>query len=44
MSDCRIDVNDVIEKYQETLRHDNNALPQQAERSAEDYSYENPNE
>ena len=44
MADGTLDVNDVIEKYQETLQRDNNALPQQPARSAEGYSYENPNE
>ena len=44
MADGSLDVNDVIEKYQETLQRDNNALPQQPARSAEGYSYENHNE
>lgn len=44
MADGTLDVNDVIEKYQEILQHDNNALPQQPTRSAEGFNYENPNE
>ena len=44
LADGSIDVNQVIEKYQELLHHDNNAGQQQAARSAEGFSYENPNE
>lgn len=44
MADGTLDVNDVIEKYQETLQRNNNALPQQPARSAEGFNYENPNE
>ena len=44
MADGTLDVNLVIDKYQEQLRHDNNMNPQQPARSAEDFSYENPNE
>ena len=44
IADGALDVNDVIEKYQEQQRHDNNAQPQQPARSAETFNYENPNE
>ena len=44
MADGSLDVNQVIDKYQELLRHDNNAGTQQASRSAEGFSYDNPNE
>lgn len=44
LADGTLDVNDVIEKYQETLQRDNNALPQQPARSAVGFNYENPNE
>ena len=44
IADGALDVNDVIEKYQEQQRHDNNAQPQQPTRSAETFNYENPNE
>ena len=44
MADGTLDINNVIEKYQETLLHDNNALPPQPARSAEGFSYDNPNE
>ncbi len=44
MADGSLDVNQVIDKYQELLRYDNNAGTQQASRSAEGFSYDNPNE
>lgn len=44
MADGSLDVNQVIDKYQELLRHDNNAGTRQASRSAEGFSYDNPNE
>ena len=44
IADGSLDVNDVIDKYQELQQHDNNAAQQQPARSAESFSYENPNE
>lgn len=45
IADETLDINHVIEKYQEVQAHDNNLLaPQQPVRSADEYNYENPAE
>ena len=44
MADGTLDVNQVIDKYQELRQHGNNTSAQQPSRSAEGFSYENPNE
>ena len=44
MADGTLDVNQVIDKYQELRQHGNNPSAQQPSRSAEGFSYENPNE
>ena len=44
IADGTLDVNQVIDKYQELQQHGNNAGTQQSTRSAEGFSYENPNE
>ncbi len=41
LSEEKLDINDVIEKYIEVRNHDINANAPQAARSAEEYSYEN---
>lgn len=43
IADETLDINHVIEKYQEVKEHDNNlSAPQQPTRSADEYNYENP--
>lgn len=43
IADETLDINHVIEKYQEVKEHDNNlSAPQQPARSADEYNYENP--
>ncbi len=44
LADGSVDLNQAIDTYQELLRHDNNAAGQLPARSAEEFSYENPNE
>ena len=45
MADGTLDVNDVIDKYEEMLHHDGgNTMQQQQARSAGNFSFENPNE
>lgn len=44
IADGTLDVNQVIDKYQELQQHDANISLQQQSRSAEGFSYENPNE
>ena len=44
MADGTLDINQVIDKYQELRQHGNNTSAQQPSRSAEGFSYENPNE
>ena len=44
LADGSVDLNQAIDTYQELLRHDNNQLPPSPVRSAEDFSFENPNE
>ncbi len=44
IADGTLDVNQVIDKYQELQQHDANVSLQQQSRSAEGFSYENPNE
>ena len=44
MADGTLDVNQVIDKYQGLRQHGNNTSAQQPSRSAEGFSYENPNE
>ncbi len=45
IADETLDINHVIEKYQEVLEHDRNqAAPQQPVRSADEYSFESPAE
>lgn len=44
IADGTLDVNQVIDKYQEQLQHDVNANAPQQNRSAVGFSYDNPNE
>ena len=44
IADGSLDVNDVIERYQELLHHDTTQQQQQPARSAEAFNFENPNE
>ena len=45
MADGTLDVNDVIDKYEDMLHHDGgNTMQQQQARSAGNFSFENPNE
>ena len=44
LADGSVDLNQAIDTYQELLRHGNNMAGQLPARSAEEFSYENPNE
>lgn len=44
LADGSVDLNETIETYVSLLEKDTNALPAQPARSAEEFSYENPNE
>lgn len=44
LADGSVDLNQAIDTYQELQRHENNATTQQPVRSAEEFSYDNPNE
>lgn len=44
LADGSVDLNQAIETYQELQRHDGNTLPQTPARSAEEFSFDNPNE
>ena len=44
IADETLDINHVIEKYQEVRDYDNNLLGQQPARSADEYNFENPAE
>lgn len=44
IADGSLDLNQTIDKYQEILQHDNNTAPTLPARSAQEFSFDNPNE